>query len=733
MSYKKIPTFKDNKWTYTEFTNRKEWIDFLRSQFKEVGKYRLTNTKKWQELGLNYIKNGKYTDAPKNSKGYHEFWLKEGIKCDRGVIYVNKDKWGEDIVHYVTGYYYFYLNYCPITVKHESYKEKFAEIWDLDFHTFLYLERAFAEGKYAGCNKRRQTGWSYKMAAIAMCDLWFKKKQKIKVFSKGSKYINDYWNMCSGYRNHLITNTGWNRQFWKNATKELEWHMIWKAQEAGRDIEIGRDNWIKGINTSTSSFNLVGGYNTLAISEESGVDGDFIKNLGALDASLKQGDIVTGKFIAGGSVGDLKDCEGLREITYNPKTYSFLSVPDLENPLKDRLLFIPVQWNYIHPIYEDDNVPEEDKVIIGLVKCYDEDGNSDIPKAIKLIGETREKRKKQNPASYTFYCSQNPMTLDELYQSRETNIFDNQLITKQILWLEENYKEVTVELKEKDDKIYHELVHKPIVTDFPLKNDSYREGCVVMIEPPIANPKPYMYFAGVDPVKLLLGRGESLFSIHIYLNYYEENNILKGGYPVAHYTGRYFDDNDTFEIGRKLIKYYNAMTTCESDVDSFINYMKSKNEEHYLLKRSQIPILKDLVPNSNISGDEYGIRMNTGGTSSRVKNHGLTKIKEYMEEKLDIRKDDFGNDIIVYGIERIKDKMLLQEWNEYNDKGNFDRNISFMLALITAKCYEANRVMQKIYTNQVKTNNVKIENIIKGFGQFSNTRFNIGKNRLTLR
>jgi hypothetical protein len=609
---------------------------------------------------------------------------------------------------------------------------------DRDYHTFLYLERAEAEGKYAGANKCRQTGWSYKLACKVMKNLWFRKKQKIKVFSKGSKYIKDFWNMCSSYRNHLLTNTGWTRQFWRNATKDLEWHMIWKAQDGGKDVEIGRDNWIKAINTSTSSTNLVGGYNTLVISEESGVDADLLSNIGFVDASLKQGDIVTGNFVMGGSVGELKDCEGLRAITYQPRNYGFLAVPDLENPSLERLLFIPLQWNYIHPITD----PEDESIVIDQIKCYDEDGNSDIDKAMKLILDIRAKKQKQDPASYTLYCSQNPTTLDELYQSRENSIFDQRLVARQSSYLLENYEDITVELKDNDNgTIYHELVHKPIVTDLPLKTNSYREGAIIMWEPPIKNPKPYMYFAGVDPVKPILGTGVSLFSIYIYLNYYEENGELKGGYYVACYTGRYFNDDDTFEVGRKLIKYYNAMTACESDVDSFINYMKSFGDEKYILKRSQIPILRDLVPNSSINSDEYGVRMNTGGNSSRVKKHMLIKLKEYTEEKLDYQRGDENiPDKVVHGIERIKCRMLLKELAEFSEKeGNFDRVISSGLALMVAKCYENNGVMQKIYTQAVKENDNRIQEAMRQYqnnrlnNQFKRTKFNLSGTKLRLR
>ena len=692
-AYKSIPTYnvQQKKWYYSSFKNRKDWIVFLRQQFKEVGKYKLCNTHLWNEKGMTYMKNQVYTKFPKNSKAYNDFWKAEGKKCNTGIIYES-----EGIEHFVSGYYYFYLNYCPILVKHEKNKEMIPEIWDLDYHTFLYLERSFAENKFAACNKRRQTGWSYKMAAIAICDLWFRKKQKIKVWSSKEVYINDYWSICGSYRKHLIKNTGWGRQFWKSAAKDMEWHMIWKAQEAGRDIDIGRDNRLIGINTRVESTALVGGFNTLVIGEESGVDKSLLKNLGFVSPSLKQNELITGKLIIGGSVGELKDCAGLRQITYKPRDYDFLAIPDLENPALERVLFIPMQWNYIHVIKDD----EDDSIVLGYVKCYDKDGNSDIPLALKYLTELREKKKKQSPESYTLYCSQNPMTLDELYQGREDNRFDIPLLSRQFLRLEENFKPVTIEIFEQNGRYSPVITPKQLVTEFPTKPSSYKEGGIVMLEPPMENPKPFIYYAGVDPVKELKGGyGSSLMSCYIYKNYYEENNELKGGYPVAYYTGRHFDDKETFENVYKLIKLYNAHAAIENDQDSFINYIRQKNDESIILRRSQVPILKDLVPNSQISSDEYGIRMNTGGKKSRVFEYALNKIKEYTEEILDINKDDFGNDIVRYGVERIQDPMLLTELIEYSDEGgNYDRIVAFGLALLTAKSYEANKVMQRFVT-----------------------------------
>ena len=106
--FKQVPTFENGKWSYTNFDTKRDWIIYLREQFKEVGKYRLQETNKWQEKGNTWLNSkttngGKYTDLPKNSKGYNDFWKSEGVKCERGVIYKTKDKWGETLEHYVSG------------------------------------------------------------------------------------------------------------------------------------------------------------------------------------------------------------------------------------------------------------------------------------------------------------------------------------------------------------------------------------------------------------------------------------------------------------------------------------------------------------------------------------------------------------------------------------------------------------------------------------------------------
>lgn len=706
--YLSIPVFdlKTKQWDYQNFEEKKDWIFYLRSLFKEPGKYNLQETKEWIRPRLEYLATGAYCQFVKNSRPYKEFYKKEGIKAVRGIIFRGTCD------YYVTGAYYFYLNYCPIVIKHENNKNTFPELWDSDYHIFLYFELAKESNLFSGVNKCRQKGFSYKIGAIITRDLWFKLGQSVKLWTKADDNMKSAWGVLQNNRTWLLQNTGWIRNFKKDDQKERDWHMMWKVNEGGKQTEKGRNNRLRGVLTSKESTALVGGYNTLAVGDEVGVNPNLLEQITYLEPSIKAGGLLTGNLIIGGSVGELKDCEDLRKITYSPQEYGFLGTPDIFDPSQNRLPFIATQWNYIDYLLDSDG-----ETIIGKVKYYDENGNSFIEKALERIELTRADKKKQDAQSYLRYCSQNPINLDEMYQMRETNIFPIPKLNKQFLWLEANYRPETFELiYGSNGDIEAKQIVKPIVTDFPLRGESYREGAICIHEHPVST-KPFIYYAGIDPVKNLIGKGESLMSCHIYQSVYQDGNEMKGGKIVAWYTGRYHDDEDTFDEVLKLCKYYNARMAIESDEGAFIEWLKGKGEKNRMMKRHEFPFLKDLVPNSGI-GDEYGIKMNTGGNQSRVKNFIFSSSIQYLEEVLGER--EFGNTKVkYYGVEQIKDQMAIKEMLNYG-KGNFDRVISLCLAIATGRAYEASKIMQKI-NKQPDKEPEKV--VIPSIGQMSYSNF----------
>jgi len=147
---------------------------------------------------------------------------------------------------------------------------------------------------------------------------------------------------------------------------------------------------------------------------------------------------------------------------------------------------------------------------------------------------------------------------------------------------------------------------------------------------------------------------------------------------VASYCARP-DKKDTWEEqARLLIKYYNARTLCENDDISFIEYMKSKNDAHYLEK--QPDWLKEIVPNTTVSR-EYGVHR----SAQKIIDYLHTCLKKYTEESVYTEKDENGIVIKeVLGMSKILDPLLLEEIMHYNDQDNFDRIVAAELAIAQA-------------------------------------------------
>jgi len=157
---------------------------------------------------------------------------------------------------------------------------------------------------------------------------------------------------------------------------------------------------------------------------------------------------------------------------------------------------------------------------------------------------------------------------------------------------------------------------------------------------------------------------------------------------VASYCARP-DKKETWEEqARYLIKYFNARTLVENDEISFIEYMKSKGDAHYLERQPQW--LMEVVPNTTVRR-EYGIHR----SSEKIRNYLHSCLKNYMEEVIYTEKDEEGNVTKeLQGVGKIFDPVLLEEIIQYNDSGNFDRIIAAELAI--AQALKMNPIMGKV-------------------------------------
>jgi hypothetical protein len=302
-------------------------------------------------------------------------------------------------------------------------------------------------------------------------------------------------------------------------------------------------------------------------------------------------------------------------------------------------------------------------------------------KAILTINKERE-AKKTNP-DRTLYLKQImyfPLTAEECFLSSQENMFNVEAAKRQQQKLLLQSRTGTpVLLYNNEGTITHEFTDKLPISNFPLKTNDSKDAPVVIYEFPIDNPPYGLYVAGVDPYR----QGKSAYSSSLGAVYiYKRMNSISGekyqDMFVASYCARP-DKKETWEEqARLLIKYYNARTLCENDEISFIDYMISKGDAHYLERQPQW--LTEIVPNTTVRR-EYGIHR----SAEKIRTFLHGSIKKYMEETIYKETNDNGDTIKeIQGISKIFDPVLLEEIIQFNDDLNTDRLIAAELAIALA-------------------------------------------------
>ena len=306
---------------------------------------------------------------------------------------------------------------------------------------------------------------------------------------------------------------------------------------------------------------------------------------------------------------------------------------------------------------------------------------SNEQKATDLTNANLERLKKAGDRiAYLKEKMYDPQEVDDIFLNEDTNIFDIEGAKRQKTRLLQQERTGTpVILYDDGDGVKHEFTDKLPISNFPLKSVDMKDAPVVIYEFPISAPPYGLYVAGIDPYRQgKSAYSSSLGSVYIYKRMHSITGEKYQDMFVASYCARP-DKKETWEEqARYLIKYYNARALCENDEISFIDYMISKGDAHYLER--QPDWLKEIVPNTTVRRD-YGIHR----SSEKIRDflHGC--LKKYTEEVLVTDKSNDGELISeTKGMVKIFDPMLLEEMIQYNEEGNFDRIIAAELAIALA-------------------------------------------------
>ena len=676
--FKQVPTFDNGKWTVTDVKTRESFTEFVFSIFKEPGLYEFNKTALLFNLeARNFNKDGFYCSAPFRSKDFISYWNDQKNKCREGVIY--KDK---HITWYLTRDYYMWLNFLPIYDKEEK-KYGFAKVRDAQYHMALYELLAELNYKHSAILKKRQIASSYFHMGKIINTYWFEEGSTCKIGASLKDYINDKgsWKFLDEYKTFLNEHTAWYRP--SNPEKVLLWQQQIEVKVGNRKTSRGLKSKIQGASFEKNATTGVGGPTTYFFHEEAGIAPKMMQTYEYLRPAMSSGMVTTGMFIAAGSVGDLDQCEPLKDMILNPTANDIYAVEtnlmDADGGIGMAGLFIPEQWSM--PPYID---------------SY---GNSKIEEALEAIALERKQWKSDlNPEQYQLRISQKPTNIAEAFAYRKESIFPQGILSKQMKKIEEKeYAYEHIELNRDQQGIQAKRSNRLPISEFPVNKKSQdKRGCLVVWERPVADPQFGMYYASIDPVSEgKTTTSDSLCSIFVYKNSVEVTregvagleHFIEKDKIVAAWCGRYDDINKTHEQLELIIEWYNAWTLVENNISLFIQHMIAKKKQKYLVPKQQILFLKDLGSNRTVY-QEYGWK-NTG---TLFKSHLISYAIEFLREEIDQETDQDGNVLsTTLGIERIPDPMLLKEMLAYYPGLNVDRLVAFGALVAFVKIQQSNR------------------------------------------
>lgn len=633
----------------------------------------LKETDRVRPAAINFINNGYYTSALPGTREYYEFWDEEQNRCMYGYKVGDLE---------ITGFHYFYLNYCPIDravdellpdgTMQAKRERTFPRFYDGDYEYFHEIDKARAANKHMIVLKARRKGYSYKAGSMLARNYFFVRNSKNFVFASSKEFLigdgllSKAWEFLSFIDDH----TAWSQP----RLRDREMHKMsgYKKKVNGMEIEMGMKSQIIGVSLKDNPDKVRGKAGELVFFEEAGSFPGLLKAWEVTMPTMRQGAKTLGMMVAFGTGGtDGSDFEAMEEIFYNPAAYDCMDYENIwdEGAMGTRCgYFIPIQKN--------------------LDGFIDDQGNSIQQDAIEYEEEMREKKKGAADAkSLDQYIAEHPFSPQEATLQVTANLFD-------IASLQEQYNNVKArnlqaigtagrlyhnEKGEVKFKIDGDL--KPI-TKFPHRKDDDKTGAIIIYEAPYKNQEQQvpinLYVICHDPY----GQNQSADSMSLGSAYVlkRPNNL---SHPddiiVASYVGRPHSQDDYNRNLFMLADYYGCKIGFENDRGEVIAYAKRFRKMHKLQEEFEMLDKKELR-SKNVKR-QYGMHM----TEAR-KRQGEIYIRDWLNTVRST--DETGKKLL--NLHKIYDPALLTELIKFNHSGNFDRVMSLMIGMYhTRELYNA--------------------------------------------
>lgn len=487
------------------------------------------------------------------------------------------------------------------------------------------------------------------------------KKVQCVATASERKYIqgaNQLLDMFQYYIDFTANNTEFPRQRLTSSLQNLAWTMGYLDSETG--TRRGTENSVVGITSKDDESKLRGSRGVLYLLEEAGSFPRLLNLYQVLRPSVEDGNSVWGTIYLYGTAGDSdSDFSSMQELMYNPKGYNIqhvINVYDKEG--QGRKYF-----TYFFPGY------------LNRADCYDEDGNSDVTKALLeiLLDRYKVKYNSTDINAITKRIAEIPITPQEAILKAHGNIFPITEITNRLNEIDNNpnfYDDIyvgTLVMNSRGEVEFSITTDDKPIREFPTKDNKVK-GALEIYEMPqkvqdkIPNER---YLISLDNYENDEAQSMSLGSIFV-LDLWTDR-------IVAEYTGRPQFADDLNEMARKLCIFYKGKLMYENNKKNTFAYFSRLNSLHLLADTPEYLRNKQLIKTTGFGNSSKGIT-----ATMPVKNFALGLIRDWLLKPVILTKEENGEAVVytVPNLHFIKNRALLKELMLYNPAINVDRIMS---------------------------------------------------------
>lgn len=617
----------------------------------------------FRQPAIHFLKHGCYTFLKPNSNPNSEFrkhWDEEKRRCYEGYVRESDGEW-------VTGFNYWFMNYCPMMVnkliegrKKAIRTEAFPFFFEGIYWRFHYLWQAREGGKHAIELAKRGCAKSYSLAAIMSHNLILGESEESnrRVITVLTAYQKEYLKddkdgTLSKFKpsiNFSFANTPFPHLMLKNSPNEMSWQMGYKDEYG---VEKGSLNQVLAVSAKDDSEKLRGKRGWILF-EEMGSFKGLLSLYDITRKSVEDGDYTFATmYLVGTAAESESDFSSAKTLLYNPDGYNILSIDNVfDRPKQGKSKF-----GFFFPSY------------INRAGCYNKDGVSDVVKALIEILIARYKAKySADPKSVLRVIAEDPITPAEAIIKVKAAYFPITALTERLSQLDQDihaYDDVYVgKLVQNSNGVEFTPTSDIPIRKFGVENDT--PGAVEIFEMPEKDRSgkvPHIrYIIGHDPVDNDQAESSSLSSTFV-LDLWTDK-------IVAEYTGRQSFADDNFEIVRLLCLFYNAKCLYESNKKGIFAYFSKMNCTHLLADTPEFLRDKQLIKYNSFGSNAKGVN-----ASAAINAYANNLIRDWLMKPVTIIQNVDGEDVevTVYNLNFLRNRALIEELIAFNPEINVDR------------------------------------------------------------